>query len=61
MTGRPRISRYQALRRMKCDVITAAFIAFLNFMFDVPPNKIVFMTLEIDFDDEPSEEVSEST
>lgn len=45
------MTRYQALRRLGCDPLSAAFIAVLNWMRGVEPNRIVFMTLDVVFGD----------
>lgn len=36
--------RYRYLRSIGCDFITAAFIAFLNGLFDLPANQVGLMT-----------------
>jgi len=50
------VTRYQALRKLvKVGPFTAGFIAFFNWLFDVPPNEIRFMHVIIEFD--PKEKV----
>lgn len=44
------MTRYQALRKMKCDPLTAAFISFLNFMFGVKEGYIGIMNITIEYD-----------
>ena len=45
------MTRYKALRKLvKVDPITAAFIAFFNWLFAVPENEIRFMHIIIEFD-----------
>lgn len=45
------MTRYQALRKFcGCGPFTAAFIAFGNFIRGVPPGLIVFMTVQIEYD-----------
>lgn len=46
------MTRFQALRRMRCDLVTAAFIALMNWMADVPQGEIRFMSVVIEFDPE---------
>lgn len=43
------MTRYQALRRMGCGVVTAATIAFLNKVWGVPDGLILFMNVEIEY------------
>lgn len=46
------MTRYQALRKLcGCGPVTAAFIAFGNFLRGVPPGLIVFMTVQIEYGD----------
>jgi hypothetical protein len=42
------MSRYKALRRIGCGPFSAGVIAFLNWMRGYPPNRIVFLTLDIE-------------
>lgn len=44
------MTRYQALRAMKCDPFTAGFIAFGNWLRGIQPGRIVFLTVQIDYD-----------
>lgn len=46
------MSRYQALRRMGCDPLSAGFVAFMNWMRGNPPNRIAFLTTVIEIEDE---------
>ena len=46
------MSRYQVLRRMSCDPLTAGFIAFFNWLFGVPNGEIHVMHMVIEFDPE---------
>lgn len=43
--------RYRALRKLGCDWFTAGFIAWVNFLFNVPENEIRFMHLIIEIED----------
>lgn len=45
------MSRYQALRLVGCDWLTAAFIALSNRMAGVPAGQIRFMHMTIDYED----------
>lgn len=45
------MSRYQALRHIGCDPLTAAFIAMANWACGVPKGRIVCMSVEIDISD----------
>lgn len=49
-----RVTRYQVLRRLKCDPLTAGLIAGLNWAFDAPSGEIHFMGVIIEFDPEES-------
>lgn len=44
------MTRYQALRSMSCDPITAGMVAFMNWVCGVPQGKIGFMHIIIDYD-----------
>lgn len=44
------MTRYQVLRRLHCDPITAGFIAAMNWLCGVPTNLIAFMSVRIEFD-----------
>ncbi len=46
------MTRYQALRRIKCDPLTAGLIAGLNWLFNIPSGEIRFMNVIIEFDPE---------
>jgi len=45
------MTRYQALRLLRADPLTAAAIAFLNWLFGAPANEIRFMHLVVEIDD----------
>lgn len=48
------MTRYQALRRhLRCDPLTAAVIAFLNWAREVPAGHILFLTLHVEYDPTP--------
>lgn len=42
------MSRYQALRQLGLDPLSAGFVALLNWMRGYPANRIVFLTVEIE-------------
>ena len=42
------MSRYQALRSIGCDPLSAGFIAFLNWMRGYPVNHIQFLNVVIE-------------
>lgn len=42
------MTRYQVLRHVGCDPISAGFIAFLNWLRGVPPDIVRFGTVEIE-------------
>lgn len=44
------MSRYQVLRRIKCDRLTAGVIALLNWACGVPDGTIVFLTAVMHYD-----------
>ena len=45
------MTRYQVLRKvLRCDPLTAGFIAFMNWAMGVPANEIRVMTLVIEID-----------
>ena len=46
------MTRYQALRRLGCDVLTACFIGSLNYLFGVREGEIRFMHMIIEYDTE---------
>ena len=46
------MTRYQVLRRIGCDPITAGCIAFLNWLGGAPAGLIGFMTVTIEYDPE---------
>ena len=49
------MTRYQVLRHMKCEWLSAASVAFFNWLLKAPANEIRFMTVVIEFDpDEPA-------
>lgn len=43
------MTRYQALRGVGCDPVTAVTIAALNRLWGVPKGTIVFMHIEIEY------------
>lgn len=43
------MTRYQALRKMGCDVVTACFIGSLNWLFGVREGEIRFMHMIIEY------------
>lgn len=45
------MTRYQALRRIGLDPLASAFVAFFNWLFNVPRNEIHVMHMVIEFDD----------
>lgn len=49
------MNRYRALRAMRCDPVTAAIFAVLNWLFRVPRNQIRVMhiTIELDQGEQP--------
>ncbi len=47
------MTRYQALRRIGCDPLTAGVIALMNWAMGHPPNEIHFMHMVIEVDEEP--------
>lgn len=47
------MTRYQVLRRIGCDPVASAFIAFMNWLMDYPDGVICFMSLLIEY--EPKE------
>jgi len=44
------MTRYQALRRIECDPLTAGVIALLNWAREVPAGTIVFLTIVLHYD-----------
>ena len=46
------MTRYQALRRLGCDVLTDCFIGSLNHLFGVREGEIRFMHMIIEYDTE---------
>lgn len=46
------MTRYQALRRLGLDPLASAFVAFFNWLFNVPKNEIHFMHMVIEIDNE---------
>jgi hypothetical protein len=44
------MTRYQALRHLGCDPLSAGVVAFLNWMRGYPPNRIVFLSIDIEFE-----------
>lgn len=44
------MTRYQVLRRIGCDPLTAGSIAFMNWLRGYPDGRIYFMTTVIEFD-----------
>lgn len=47
------MSRYQALRRIGCDPLSAAVIAIMNRILGVPCGEIRFMHITIEYEDTP--------
>lgn len=47
------MSRYQACRLIGLDPVAAAFLSAMNWLFDVPSGLIKFMTVEIEYEDNP--------
>lgn len=43
------MTRYQVLRKLGCDIVTASTIAFFNKVRGVPPGLIVFMHIKIEY------------
>ena len=46
------MTRYQVLRRIGCDPITAGVIAFMNWLWGYPDGIICFTTAVIEYDPE---------
>jgi hypothetical protein len=44
------MSRYQALRRIGCDPLTAGFIAAMNWAMGQPKGQIRFMHITMEYD-----------
>ena len=44
------MTRYQALRRIGCDPLTAGGIAIANWLRGYPEGLIVFLTVQIEYD-----------
>ena len=45
-----RVTRYQVLRRIGCDPLTAGGVAFMNWLWGQPEGVIAFMTVVIEYD-----------
>lgn len=46
------MSRYRALRLLRCDPLSAGLIAFFNWLRDVPPGEIRVFTAVLEYDHE---------
>lgn len=46
------MTRYQALRRIGCDPVGSACIAFMNWVMGYPANEIRFIGVTAEFDPE---------
>jgi hypothetical protein len=44
------MTRYQVLRRIGCDPLTASGVAFMNWLWGQPQGVISFMTVVIEYD-----------
>ena len=44
------MTRYQVLRRIGCDPLTAGGVAFMNWLWGQPQGVIAFMTVVIEYD-----------
>ena len=44
------MTRYQVLRKIGCDPIAASFVAVMNWLYNVQPGLVKFMTFEIEYD-----------